>query len=125
MVLVRSEKGLRGRKAGREAWVWLRAGPRGERLGWLVFLVFFFLLLKSSFEIQSGSGEDGREALTSEPQREVAGDSLRRSPPRGRVGLGFSLVCVITGLGDLAPHDACFSCLELVRPLVFPSPVHF
>lgn len=48
------------------------------------FLFCFVFVLKSSFGIESGSGEDGREAVTSEPQREVAGDSLCCSPPRGR-----------------------------------------
>lgn len=91
--------------------MWLRAWPRGELLG--------RFLLKSSFRIESGIGEDGREVLTSEPQREVASDSspgvpawLLREARNYRSGV-------------LAPHDGCFSCLELVRPLVSPSPVHF
>lgn len=76
-------------------------------------------LLKSSFRFESGIGEDGREVLTSEPQREVAGYFMYIALHSG-FRLGF-LNCDY-GSGDFAPQHECFSCLELVRSLVFPSP---
>lgn len=77
------------------------------------------LLLKPSFRFESGIGEDGREVLTSEPHREVAGDFLY-SALHSDFRLGF-LNCDY-GSGDFAPQHECFSCFDLVRPLVFPSP---
>lgn len=98
---MRSEKGLLDRKAGLERWVWPGAWTRGERLR--------RFLLKPSFRIESGVGEDGREALTSEPQREVTGDFLYLGPPFA-FRLGFALNLVITSLG-----------LSLLRRMLFLS----
>lgn len=77
------------------------------------------LLLKPSFRFESGIGEDGREVLTSEPHREVAGDFLY-SALHSDFRLGF--LNGDYGSGDFAPQHECFSCFDLVRPLVFPSP---
>lgn len=62
---MRSEKGLRERKAVREGWVWLDTWPGAEPRG--------SFLLGLGFRFESGIGEDGRGVLTSEPQGEVAG----------------------------------------------------
>lgn len=102
--VARRESGVRGMGVARGL---AQRGATGE-----VFL------LKSNFRFESGIGEDGREVLTSEPLREVAGDFLCSALHSDfRLGLNCDY-----GSGDFAPQHECFSCLELVRPLVFPSP---
>lgn len=62
-------------------------------------------MLKPSFRFESGIEEDGREVLTSEPQREVAGDFLYIAL-HSHFRLDF-LNCDY-GCGDFAPQHECF-----------------
>lgn len=80
-------EGVEGRESGTRG---VGVAQRGDNRGGL--------LLKPGFGFESGTGEDGREVLTSEPRQEVAGDFLYSSP-QSVFRPDFALNGVKTGQG--------------------------